>query len=134
MAGLAGDAGLSSVGGRLARRAEIDTLLTEWCMTRTADAAAVALQSNGVPAGKVQEGGDLMADPQLVARDFWRACDQAVFGERPYDRFPALWSETGLEPYLPSGAFIGEHNFEVYRDGGMSEEDIATGIGDGLFG
>ena len=58
-----------------------------------------------------------------------------MFGERPYDRFPALWSTTDLEPYLPSGAFIGEHNFEVYRDlAGMSEDDIAIGMSDGLFG
>ena len=55
--------------------------------------------------------------------------------ERPYDRFPALWSTSDLEPYLPSGAFIGEHNFEVYRDlAGMSEDDIAIGMSDGLFG
>jgi crotonobetainyl-CoA:carnitine CoA-transferase CaiB-like acyl-CoA transferase len=134
MADLARDPELSTVGGRLARSAEIDTLLREWCMTRTADAAAAALQGRGVPAGKVQDGGDLMADPQLAARDFWRKTNHAVFGERPYDRFPALWSDTDLEPYRLSGA-IGEHNFEVYRDlAGMSEEDIAAGMGDGLFG
>ena len=34
-----------------------------------------------------------------------------------------------------SGAYIGEHNFDVYRDlAGMSEDDIAVGMGDGLFG
>ena len=53
-----------------------------------------------------------MADPQLLARDFWHTTDHAVFGERPYDRFPALWSTTDLQPYLLSGAYIGEHNFE----------------------
>ena len=74
----------------------------------TADAAAGALQGNGVPAGKVQDGGDLVADPQLAARDFWRHSNHAVFGERPYDRFPAIWSDADLEPYLLSGAFIGD--------------------------
>ena len=33
-----------------------------------------------------------------------------------------------------SGAFIGEPNFDVYRDlAGLDEEDIAIGMGDGLF-
>jgi crotonobetainyl-CoA:carnitine CoA-transferase CaiB-like acyl-CoA transferase len=135
IAELAGDAELATVEGRIARRADIDAVLREWCASRTADAAASALQGNGVPAGKVQDGGDLMADPQLVARDFWRHNQHAVFGERPYDRFPALWSRTDLEPYVLSGAYIGEHNFEVYTElAGLSAEDIAIGIGDGLFG
>jgi hypothetical protein len=57
------------------------------------------------------------------------------FGDRPFDRFPALWSDTDLEPYLPPGSYIGEHNFDVYRDiARLDEEAVATGIGDGLFG
>jgi crotonobetainyl-CoA:carnitine CoA-transferase CaiB-like acyl-CoA transferase len=132
---LASDPELATVPGRLARSAQIDARLREWCMTRTADAAMAALQGLGVPAGKVQDASDLMADPQLAARDFWRHCDHAVYGERPYDRFPGVWSDTDLEPYLPSGAFIGEHNFDVYGElAGMSAEDIATGMAEGLFG
>ncbi len=134
IADLANDRRLDTVAGRIARRADIDARLRQWCASRPAEAAAAALQANGVPAGKVQDGGDLMADPQLQARDFWRTTDHAVFGERPYDRFPALWSTTDLEPYLLSGAFIGEHNFDVYRDlAGMSEDDVATGMADGLL-
>ena len=135
IADLASDAELATAAGRIARIAEIDARLRQWCANRTADAAANALQANGVPAGKVQDAGDLMADPQLLARDFWQTTDHAVFGERPYDRFPALWSTTDLQPYLLSGAYIGEHNFEVYRDlAGISDDDIASGMADGLFG
>ena len=57
-----------------------------------------------------------------------------MFGERPYDRFPALWSGTDLEPYVLSGGYIGESNFDVYRElAGLDEEAIANGMGDGLF-
>ena len=87
-----------------------------------------------MPAGAVQDGGDLMADPQLVARDFWRSTDHAVFGTRPYDRFPARWSTTDLEPYLDSGAYIGQHNDDVYRElAGLGDDEIAAGMADGLF-
>ena len=85
---LAADAELGTVDGRIARAAEIDERLRRWCMTRTADAAVAALQANDVPAGPVNDAGDLMEDPQLQARDFWRSFDHAVFGRRPFDRFP----------------------------------------------
>ena len=75
-----------------------------------------------------------MADPQLVTRDLWRHCDHAVFGGRPYDRFPALWSASTLEPYVPPPAYVGEHNFEVYEElAGMDAGEIAEGMADGLF-
>ncbi|HET6920617.1 MAG TPA: CoA transferase [Jiangellaceae bacterium] len=131
---LANDPELATTAGRIAHIAEIDARLRQWCFNRTAEAAATALQTNGVPAGKVEDAGDLMTDPQLLARDFWQTTDHAVFGKRPYDRFPAPWSTTDLQPYLLSGAYIGEHNFEVYRDlAGISENDIATAMADGRF-
>ncbi len=135
IADLARDPDLATAAGRFARRDEIDARLRAWCTTRTADAAAAALQGNGVPAGKVQDGGDLMADPQHVHRRLFRHTEHAVFGDRPFDRFPAIWSDTDLEPYVLSGGYIGEHNFDVYTElAGVSEEDIAIGIGDGLYG
>jgi crotonobetainyl-CoA:carnitine CoA-transferase CaiB-like acyl-CoA transferase len=134
MADLAQDPSLATVAGRFARREEIDARLREWCANRLATTATEELQANGVPAGVVQDAGDLTVDPQLVARHFWRSTDHVVFGERPYDRFPALWSGTDLEPYVLSGGYIGESNFDVYRDlAGLDEEAIATGMGDGLF-
>ena len=99
------------------------------------DAKMRRTRGRPVPAGKVQDGGDLMADPQLVARDFWRSTKHAVFGERPYDRFPAHWSTSDLEPYRLSGAYIGEDNFDVYRDlAGMTEDEIGEALATGLFG
>ena len=131
---LAADDTLQTVAGRIARVVEIDERLRQWCSTRSAEAGAEALQANGVPAGRVQDAGDLMDDPQLDARGFWRSTEHAVYGTRPYDRFPALWSGTDLEPYVLSGAYIGEHNFDVYLElAGLEVDAIATGMGDGLF-
>ncbi len=135
IADLADDTRLQTVAGRFAHADAIHERLAAWCATRTADAVAEALQGNGVPAGKVQDGGDLMADPQHVARSFFRTAQHDRFGERPFDRFPAVWSDTDLEPYVLSGSYIGEHNFEVYTElVGLDEEQVATGIGDGLYG
>ena len=134
IAELGADPGLATAAGRIARRAEIDERMREWCTSRPAAVAEAALQAAGVPAGRVQDGGGLMADVQHEARGFWRHVDHAVFGPRPYDRFPAIWSDTDLEPYLPSGAYVGEHNFAVYKElAGLSDDEIGVAMADGLF-
>jgi len=115
-------------------RREGDEIVRHWAATVTADEGQELLQRAGVPAGKVQDAGDLMVDPQLVDRGLWRTCDHGVFGERPYDRFPALWSHMDLEPYVPPPSYVGEHNFEVFEElAGMDVGEIAEGMGDGLF-
>jgi len=127
---LAGAIGADAIGGR----ADADRIVGQWASTVTADRGQDLLQSVGVPAGVVQDAGDLMNDPQLIARDMWHSCDHGVFGERPFDRFPALWSAMSLEPYLPPPSYVGEHNFEVYDEiAKMDAGDIAEGMADGLF-
>ena len=112
---------------------DLDSFET-WCKGRSAGEAMEALQAAGVPAGKVQNGADLTTDPQLAARQFFGTFDSAVFGERPFDRFPARFSEQTLEPYLPPPSYLGEHAFEVLGEiVGMDEEQIATAMGNGLL-
>ena len=132
---LAKDPECDTVAGRFARRHEIDAALREWSQNRIARVAVDALQGAGIPSGYVQNGEDLMKDPQHVSRNLFRTGEHQVFGERPYDRFPGLWSGTDLEPYLLSPGYLGEHNFEIFTElSGMTEEDVAIGMGDGLFG
>ena len=132
--GLPSDARWETVPGRTERLADVNQALARWAGGVTADAAQATLQHAGVPAGKVQNAADLMADPQLVARGLWREGTHDVFGDRPYDRFPGLWSGTTLEPYLLSPTYVGEHNFEVYTEvAGLEEEFVAEGMADGLF-
>src|SRR5439155_1622492 len=84
---------------------------------------------------EIHPNGNVDPFGQWCPNEVYRCGDEhAVFGERPYDRFPGLWSGTDLEPYMLSGAYIGEHNFEVYTElAGMSEEEIAAAMADGLF-
>jgi crotonobetainyl-CoA:carnitine CoA-transferase CaiB-like acyl-CoA transferase len=108
--------------------------LAQWAATVDAPAAQEQLQAAGIPAGMIQDGGDLMDDPQLVARDLWHTCDHAVFGVRPYDRFPARFSAMSLDPYVPPPSYVGEHNFDVYAEiAGLEADEIADGMADGLF-
>ncbi len=107
--------------------------LATWCATRTASDVQDRLQAAGVPAGRVQNADLLFTDdPQLAARSFFCTADSPVFGERPFERFPALWSKTVLEPYLRAPAYVGEHNFEILAEtAGMSEDEVALAMAEG---
>jgi crotonobetainyl-CoA:carnitine CoA-transferase CaiB-like acyl-CoA transferase len=133
-ADLASEPSLRTVEGRVARRGEVDAAVAAWCASRSAENAMTTLQEGGVPAGRVQDAASLSADPHLAARGFLREFpDHPHFGTRPFDRFPALWSTSSLEPYLRS-PYFGEHMFEIYSElAGLSEAEIAEGIGNRLF-
>lgn len=107
--------------------------LASWCGSRTADEAQRVLQAAGIAAGKVQNAHDLFTDDeQLVARSFFSTIESAVFGDRPFERFPALWSHSILEPYRAAPAYVGEHVFEILGTAlGMPDDEIADAIADG---
>ena len=128
------DPSLVTEAARRDRRSMIDAVLGEWAAGRTAAEAADALQGAGVPAGPVQSSHQLFADdPQHADRGFWQPVDHAVFGERTVDAFAGLWNGRRWAPRHLSPAYLGEHNFDVWADAGYSPEEIAEGIGDGLF-
>jgi benzylsuccinate CoA-transferase BbsF subunit len=128
------DEGLATLEGRRARRSAVDEALGRWAARQRADAAMRRLQEAGVPAGMVQNARDMTdRDEQLAAREWLTFLDHPVRGHYPADRYPARFSHTPLEPYSPAPVF-GHHTFEAYHDLlGMSDEEIAAAIGDGLF-
>ncbi|MDN5913754.1 MAG: CoA transferase [Pseudonocardia sp.] len=67
--GLADDPGLRSIGGRLTRRAEVEKSLAAWTAVRAPDEVTAVLQEVAVPASGMTRLPELLADPQLVARD-----------------------------------------------------------------
>ncbi len=128
------DPTLATERGRQDRRTLVDSVLGSWIAGRTAVSAAEELQAAGIPAGPVQDSHQLFTDdPQHAARHFWQAVDHAVFGERTVDAFAGLWNGRRWTPRHLSPAYLGEHNFDVWAEAGYSPEEIAEGIGDGLF-
>lgn len=67
-ADLAGDPRMATTRARLANRAEVDRLVSEWVGARTADAALSALAADEVPSSLVMSVRDLFADAQVQAR------------------------------------------------------------------
>jgi crotonobetainyl-CoA:carnitine CoA-transferase CaiB-like acyl-CoA transferase len=107
--------------------------LATWCAARSAADAMQTLQAAGVPAGRVQNAHHLFTDdPQLSARAFFATLGSPVFGERAFERFPALFGASALEPYRRAPAFVGEHNLDVLCGVcGLTEDEVGAAMADG---
>jgi crotonobetainyl-CoA:carnitine CoA-transferase CaiB-like acyl-CoA transferase len=116
---------LDDLDTRLARRDEIDAILTEWVQTQPAFETADRLREAGVPAYVPLRARDYRTDPQLVAREFFIELDHGGFGRHSFDGPVTTFSKTPSRPRR-AGPLIGEHTFEVMRDVlGYSDEEIS---------
>jgi benzylsuccinate CoA-transferase BbsF subunit len=116
---------LDSAAGRIAVRERIDAGIGAWTGTQTPQAVMERLQAAGVPAGAVQRSSDLLQDPQLRHRNFFRPLQHPEMGEVPYEghQFRIRGYDSG--PRLPAPC-LGEHSIEVLRDIlGMSDDELA---------
>jgi crotonobetainyl-CoA:carnitine CoA-transferase CaiB-like acyl-CoA transferase len=112
---LADDAGLATLAGRQARRAELDARLAE--LTRDQDAGALAetLRAAGVGAFKSVNSLELISDEELWRREFFRLVSDHRNGTRPV--LAAPWRMSRAEATITNGApKLGEHNAYVYGE------------------
>ena len=54
---------------------ELDEIISAWAATKTVAEAVAVLQDNQVPSGPVASLDDMLASPQLAARDYWTHLD-----------------------------------------------------------
>ena len=119
--------------GRLRHQDEIDGRLGEWTSERAAQEVMNLLQSVSVPAAVVQRSSDLLRDPQLAHRRFFRYMDHAEMGNIPYTghQFRIRGYESG--PRFPA-PLLGEHNELVLREIlGMTDEEITEALAAGAI-
>ena len=123
-----------TVQGRLDHQDEIDRNLAQWTSSRPPEEVMDLLQLEGVPAGVVQLSSDLLRDPQLAHRGFFRYMDHAEMGNIPYTghQFRIAGYDNG--PRFPAPV-LGQHNEMVLREIlGMSDEEVAEAIIGGALG
>jgi benzylsuccinate CoA-transferase BbsF subunit len=127
------DAALDASPGRRAREAEIDRRIGEWSRTRTREEAVRALRARGLRAAPVLSIAEVMADPQLRHRAFFRGLPHPVMGSVQCFSAPFTLSETPLRQEH-AGPTLGADNDLVFgRILGLSEEDRAALARDGVF-
>ena len=130
----AGDGRFETVEGRLAHQDEIDEYLSSWTRDKAPWNVMDLLLAEGVPAGVVQRSGDLLQDPQLAHRGFFRRMDHQEMGNIPYGghQFRIKGYDSG--PRFPAPV-LGQHSDQVLREVlGMTDEEITEAIIGGALG
>jgi crotonobetainyl-CoA:carnitine CoA-transferase CaiB-like acyl-CoA transferase len=81
---------------RLQNREALNASIAQWTANKDPFALRDQLQKAGVPCGVVQTGEDLVNDPQLQARGFIVAVDNARLGKVILPNFPLQFTNAKL--------------------------------------
>jgi benzylsuccinate CoA-transferase BbsF subunit len=118
------DARFDTVAGRRDHENDLEGAVAARTATWDRRELAAALQAVHVPAWPVLSSSDLIDDPQLAARGFWRRLTHPVIGEMtaPAAPFQHDGERAGPERSAP---LLGEHTHEVATSLlGLSETEI----------
>lgn len=97
---------------RVTRYDELRPLLTDALKTRTRSAWIAALGAAGVPAGSVRSVDEVLADPQIAAREMIRTLHHAAAGPLQMLGIPVKLSDTPGRVSTPP-PLLGEHTDRV---------------------
>jgi crotonobetainyl-CoA:carnitine CoA-transferase CaiB-like acyl-CoA transferase len=128
---LADDERFASNADRVAHRDILDEAIGQWCaqhdlehVQKTADAAGIGNARYNLPS-------EVLAHPQLTARDRWRQIDT------PAGPIPALLPPpviAGYEPPMGAVPGLGQHTDSVLADFGVTAEEISASRRQGVIG
>jgi len=125
-ADLAADARLATLGGRKAHEDTIAAAVAAWTRGQDKHAAAALLQSLGVAAAAVHDGGDGARSPYLAARFWFTELVHADLGSTVQEGLPMALSRTPGSNRFASPC-LGQHTQAILRDiAGLSAAEIAA--------
>ncbi|HET6525533.1 CoA transferase [Sphingopyxis sp.] len=112
---LASDERYATHRARGARQEELDALIGEWTSTLTIDELEAKMVEAGVPAGRVFDAEDMLADPHFAARDALVTVADEEFGEVTMQGvFPKL-SATPGGVRRPAPLTVGQDSADVLK-------------------
>ncbi|HTT13966.1 MAG TPA: CaiB/BaiF CoA-transferase family protein [Burkholderiaceae bacterium] len=122
---LAGDPGLASNAGRVARVGELDWAIEAWTRVRTVSEVLDVLAKARVPSGRVYTARDIYEDPHYRARDMiLRQITRDGYEVDVPGIVPKLLGTPGA--IRSSAPGLGDDTDAVLRDYGYSEAEIAA--------
>ncbi len=100
---LAADSRFADPRSRVKNAPELDGIVQEWTVKRSAEEIMRMLQKNGIAAGVVQSGADLLADKQLRHRDYFARFSESPIGPFEIPRSALRFGGMSQDPLrLPS--------------------------------
>ncbi len=121
---LADDASLAHNDGRAARQLWLDGEIEAWTRTRSPDAVLAAMAAAGVPASKIYDIRDIVADAHYQARGMLREIRLADGGTLKVPGVVPRLTQTPGD-FTGGGPELGAHTDDVLRDLGYDAAGIA---------
>jgi CoA:oxalate CoA-transferase len=131
--GLATDPEFATVPARRDRRDRIAGIIQEWSGARSKSEVVKALEEAGVPAAPVNNVAEMIADPQVQAREMFVEYDHPTYGPLKVTGTPLKLSETPgrIKKLAP---LPGEHNEEIFVGLlGHSKDELAKWQAEGVI-
>jgi crotonobetainyl-CoA:carnitine CoA-transferase CaiB-like acyl-CoA transferase len=127
------DARFATLLERLKHQDELDALITTWTSERDHYDVMRTLQDAHVKSAPVLDGKELLFDPHFRERHHFDVIDQPLLGRRPVQRNVAAKFRRFEAKSLRPAPLLGEHNEEVLREIGYSDDQIAKLKEDGVI-
>ncbi len=120
--------------GRRRRHDLIDEQLATWCRSRSGDEVVETLWAAGVPVAKVMQPHRQTELIQLGQRGFFEEVAHPVNPSAAHSTLPVRLANGPQTFHRRPAPLLGEHNHELLRELGLTEEDIAALQDDGVIG
>ena len=121
---LADDPRFRTNGDRMKNLAALTPLVAERMKTRSSAEWVREFESMGIPVGPVNKIGDMLADPQVKAREMVVEVEHPTVGRTKALGFPVKFSSTPVKVERAS-PLLGQHTDEILASLGYSRERIA---------
>jgi crotonobetainyl-CoA:carnitine CoA-transferase CaiB-like acyl-CoA transferase len=130
--GEATDPRFATPAGRSAHYVEATRIVTAWTSPRTVAQGLAELDAAGIPCSPVSTIDQVLADPQVKARNMLIEQVHPVLGKVSLPNLPFRFSDCDTTPRMPA-PLLGQHNREIAASLGLSDADISAMERDGVL-
>jgi crotonobetainyl-CoA:carnitine CoA-transferase CaiB-like acyl-CoA transferase len=128
------DPRLAHAEGRRTQHDLVDEHLAAWCLPQTGDQIIETLWAAGVPVAKVMQPHRQAELAQLGHRRFFEQVGHPVNPAAPHSTLPINLAQGPHRFHRSPAPLLGEHNHELLRDIGVTDDEISTLEDDGVIG
>ena len=130
--GEANDPRFVTPSGRATHYVDATRIVTAWTAPRSVAQCLAALDAAGIPCSPVNTIDQVLADPQVKARNMLIEQDHPVLGKVHLPNLPFRFSDCDTTPTMPA-PLLGQHNREIALALGLSPAQIDAMITDGVL-